>query len=180
MIGLVAGFGAKGVFDHNKVSRNLCDNPDCGPDFLTQFQAFGIVADSAAVGSVISYNDVSDNDAGIAVAGNSGCCEVDRNILKNNRFFGIAIVDGEHTISNTKISGGNVGVLAAAFSVDTVATLNRVIITGTTTPTQELSVGATADVVFAPRSVQTAQSTTLTDNPISFALPTPAYADISN
>ncbi len=117
---------------------------------------------------------------GIAVAGNSGCCEVDRNILKNNRFFGIAIVDGEHTISNTKISGGNVGVLAAAFGVDTVATLNRVIITGTTTPTQELPVGATAEVVFAPRSAQTAQATILANNPIAFVMPTPASADLSS
>jgi hypothetical protein len=33
---------------------------------------------------------------------------------------------------------------------------------------------------IAPRSVQTAQAATLTDNPISFALPTPAYADISD
>jgi hypothetical protein len=33
---------------------------------------------------------------------------------------------------------------------------------------------------IAPRSVQTAQAATLTDNPISFALQTPAYADISD
>jgi hypothetical protein len=33
---------------------------------------------------------------------------------------------------------------------------------------------------IAPRSVQTAQAATLTDNPILFALPTPAYADISD
>jgi hypothetical protein len=114
------------------------------------------------------------------VFGNSASCKVDHNTLTKNRFFGAVVGDGEQTISNTKISGGNVGVLAVAFEVDTVATLKRVIIVGTTTPTQELPVGASAEVVFAPRSVQTAQSTTLTDNPISFALPTPAYADISN
>jgi hypothetical protein len=34
----------------------------------------------------------------------------------------------------------------------------RVIIVGIITPTQELSVGATVEVVFAPRSVETAQS----------------------
>jgi hypothetical protein len=93
--------------------------------------------------------------------------------------FGLVVVDGKHTISNTKISGGNVGVLAAAFSVDTVATLDRVTIVGTITPTLELSIGATAEVVFAPRSAQTVQSATLTGNPISFALPTPAFADFS-
>jgi hypothetical protein len=67
--------------------------------------------------------------------------------------------------------------LAAAFSVDTVVTLDRVTIVDITTPTQELSVGATAEVVFAPRSAQTVQIAILTDNPISFVLPSPAYAD---
>ncbi|MGC1133608.1 MAG: right-handed parallel beta-helix repeat-containing protein [Nitrososphaeraceae archaeon] len=177
--GITEFSGAKVNIHHNKVSLNLCDNPACGPDFLTQLQGFGIFVDSAAQGSVISYNDVSNNDGGIAVGGNSGCCKVDHNILTNSRFFGIVVYDGEHIISNTKISGGNVGVLAVAFGVDTVATLDRVIITGTTTPTQELSVGATAEVVFAPRSVLTTQSTTLTSNPISFVLPTPDYAELS-
>ena len=176
--GITEFSGAKVNIHHNKISRNLCDNPACGPDFLTQLQGFGILVDSAAAGSVISYNDISDNDVGVAISLNSGCCKVDHNILKDNRFFGLVVIDGEHTISTTKISGGNVGVLAAAFSVDTVAMLDRVTIVGTTTLTQELSVGATAEVVFAPRSAQSLQIATLSGNPISFVLPTPASADL--
>jgi hypothetical protein len=153
--------------------------PACGPDFITQLQGFGIFVDSPAAGSVISYNDISNNDAGMGVFGNSECCKIDHNTLTNNRFFGILVGEGEHTISNTKISRGNIGVLAVAFSVDTIATLNRVFIVGIITPTQELSVGATAEVVFATRSVETAQSAILTGNPISFVLPTPAYTDLS-
>ena len=179
-VGVAFSFGAKGTIIQSKISGNLCNYPNCGPDFLTQVQGAAILAIEPASGSTISNNQISSNDLGIAVSGNSGCCEVDLNLLKNNLFFGIAVVDGESTISNTKISGGNVGALAAAFEVDTAATLNRAIITGTTTPTQELSVGATAEVVFAPRSVQIAQAATLTDNPISFSLPTPAYADVSD
>jgi hypothetical protein len=171
--GITEFSGAKVNIHHNKIRQNLCDNPACGPDFLTQLQGFGIFVESAAPGSVISYNDISNNDAGIGVFGNSDCCEIDHNLLKGNRFFGIVIGDGEHTISNTKISEGNVGVLAVAFSVDTVATLERVIIRGATTPTQELSVGATAEVVFAPRSVLTTQSAALTSIPISMPLPLP-------
>ncbi|MGE5661418.1 MAG: hypothetical protein ACM3X1_04150 [Ignavibacteriales bacterium] len=53
--------------------------------------------------------------------GSRGCCKVDHNTLTNNRFFGIVIVDSEHIISNTKISGGKVGVAATAISVNTVA-----------------------------------------------------------
>ena len=105
---------AKGNIHHNKVSGNLCNTPSCGPDFLTQFQGFGIVAIKTGAGTVISNNDVSNNDIAIGVAGSSGCCKIDRNILTENRFFGIVVVDSEHTISNTKISGGYVGVLAVS------------------------------------------------------------------
>ena len=178
-IGIDIVFGAMAQIEHNKVSGNICNNPLCGPDYSTEFQGFGISPVEAGSGSVISYNEVSNNDVGLGVIGNSGCCKIDHNILTNNRFFGVVVQDGEHMISNTKISGGNVGVLAAAFEVDTVATLNRVIIIGATTPTEELSEGATAEVVFSPRSVQTVQAATLTGNPISFVLPTPVYAELS-
>jgi hypothetical protein len=119
--------------------------PAYGPDFITQLQGFVIFVDSPAAGSVISYNDISNNDAGMGVFGNSECCKIDHNTLTNNRFFGIIVGEGEHTISNTKIS----------------------------------LVGATSEVVFAPRSGETAQSAILTGNPISFVLPTPAYTNPS-
>lgn len=181
-VGVVFSFGAQGIIKNNKISGNICDHPDCGDDFENQAQGTAIFAVAAASGSSISNNVISHNDLGIALALSSGCCEVDRNILKNNRFFGIAVIDSSHTISNTKISGGNVGVLAVAFSVKTVATLDRVLITGVATPTQELSVGATAKVVILPRSGHTMQSTTssLTDNPISFSLPTPGFVNLGS
>jgi hypothetical protein len=64
---------------------------------------------------------------------------VDRNIIRNSApndlFFGVAVRDSENTISNTKISGDKVlvGVLAAAFEVNTIATLDNVIIKGAET-----------------------------------------------
>ena len=82
---------------------------------------------------------MSNNDAGIGVGGNSGCCKIDHNVLKDHRFFGITIFDGDHTSSRDKISGGDVGVAAIATSANTIATLVNDKITGTTTPTQELS-----------------------------------------
>ncbi len=73
----------------------------------------------------------------------------------DNRFFGITIIDGENTISNTKIFGGNVGVAAIAFSANTIATLDHVKIVGATIPVQEFpSGGFTAEVVILPNSFQ--------------------------
>ena len=141
-VGILFVFGATGTITHNEVSENICNIPDtCGPDFFNQFQAFGIVADSAGQGSVISYNYISNNDGGIAVVGESGCCIVDKNKLKDNRFFGVTVVDGNHTISNTKILGGEVGAAAIAFSANTTATLDRVKIVDAEIPIQSLSTG---------------------------------------
>ena len=149
IIGILFVLGATGTITHNEVSENICNIPDiCGPDYFTQFQAFGIVADSAGADSVISKNYISNNDAGIGVVGESGCCIIDYNKLTDNRFFGILIQDGEHTISDTKIFGGNVGVAAVAITANTIVTLDHVKIVGATTPVQELpSGGFTAEVV---------------------------------
>lgn len=133
---------------HNHVSGNLCNDTACGPDFFDQAQAGAIVAIEAGAGTVISHNEVSDNDTGIAVVGNSGCCRVSHNVLQDNRFFGMVLVDGNHTSSHDKISGGNVGVAVVAIAVDTVGTLRHDKIAGAQTPVQELSCcGVTAEAV---------------------------------
>jgi len=88
---------------------------------------------------------------GISVAENSKCCDVHDNKLKDNRFFGLTLVDGEHTSSQDKISGGSIGIAAISFGVRTVATLVNDKIIGATTPTQELSCcGGTAEIVTVP------------------------------
>jgi hypothetical protein len=139
------------IIEHNSVSGNLCNDPACGPDFFNQVQAGAIVTIDAGAGSVIAHNDVFDNDIGIAVGGNSGCCQIHHHKLEDNRFFGITLVDGEHTSAHDKIVGGNVGIAVIALSVDTVGTLVHDKIVDTTTPLQELACcGFTADIVTIP------------------------------
>jgi parallel beta-helix repeat protein len=140
--GIIVGTNATGTITNNEVSGNICDIPDiCGPDWFNQFQAFGIVADTAGEGTVIANNYLTNNDAGISVFAASGCCIVDYNKLKDNRFFGIVIEDSEHTVSNTKIFGGKVGAAAAATFGNTTATLDKVKIVGAEIPIQALSSG---------------------------------------
>ena len=66
--------------------------------------------------------------------------------------------------------------LAVAFDTDTVATLDRVLIKGATTPSQELSVGATAEVVLVPHSAITAQSAASSVVPMSMFLLLPGVS----
>ncbi len=142
IIGILFVAGATATITHNEVSENICNIPDiCGQDWFTQFQAFGIAGD-AVEGTIISNNYVSNNDAGIGMGlGTSGCCIFENNKLKDNRFFGFIVVDGEFTVSNTKIFGGNVGVAAIAYTANTVATLDRVKIVDAEIPIQALSTG---------------------------------------
>ena len=138
--GIVIELGATGIIKNNKISNNICQVDICGPDYFNEIQSFGIVVDSA-LGSIVSNNYISNNDVGIGVFGTSGCCIVDNNKLIDNRFFGTIISDGEHTISNTKIFGGEVGAAAIAFSANTTATLDRVKIVDAEIPIQALSTG---------------------------------------
>ncbi len=154
-IGIFGAIGPKVVIVDNKISGNICNNPECGPDFFTQVQGSGIFLVNVNQDSIISGNKVTNNDLGIALAENSGCCKIENNKLSDNRFFGITIIDGENIISNTKIFGGNVGVAAIAFSANTIATLDNVKIVGATIPVQEFpSGGFTAEVVILPNSFQ--------------------------
>jgi hypothetical protein len=137
---------AKGIITNNEVSGNKCKVPGptpftCGEDWINEVQAFGIDAALAGEGSVIAKNYVFNNDLGIGVFEASGCCIIDRNKLADNEFFGVAIADGEHTVSNSKIFGGGVGVLAAAVFENTTATLDHVKIVGAEIPIQALSSG---------------------------------------
>ena len=142
IIGILFVFDTLGTITNNEISDNICDIPNtCGPNWFNQTQAFGIVADTVSEGTVIANNYVSNNDAGIGVFGESGCCIVDYNKLKDNRFFGIVIGDSEHIVSNTKIFGGQVGAAAAATFDNTTAILEKVKIVGAEIPIQALSSG---------------------------------------
>ncbi len=147
--GIFVGIGPKVVIVDNKISGNICNSPECLPDFSTpfpqptipQFPHSGIFLLNVNQDSIIAGNKVTNNDVGIAVAENSGCCKIENNILSDNRFFGVAVIDGEHIISNTKIFGGEVGVAAIAIITNTTATLGSVEIVGAETPVQALSTG---------------------------------------
>jgi parallel beta-helix repeat protein len=118
------------------VTGAICDHPSGGTDFLTQVQGTGILALGVAPGTVISQNVVTNNDIGIAVGSTVDCCRLTQNRLRDNRCYGMAVVDGRQTISNTTVTGGLVGV-SVSFEAPTTATLDQVVIAGAATPVQE-------------------------------------------
>jgi parallel beta-helix repeat protein len=138
-VGISTVDGALGNVTGSTVSGAICDHPTCGPDFLSQVQGTGILALGAAPGTVISQNLVTNNDVGIVVGSTVDCCRLSQNTLRDNRYYGIAIVDGRQAVSSTTVTGGLVGVVSVSFEAPTTATLDQVVITGAATPVQELS-----------------------------------------
>ena len=138
-VGISVVDGAQASVTGSTVRGAICDHPHCGQDFLSQLQGVGILALGAAPGTVISQNLVTNSDIGIAVGLTVDCCRLSQNTLRANRYYGIAIADGRQSISNTTVTGGLVGVVSVSFEAPTTATLDQVVITGATTPVQELS-----------------------------------------
>jgi parallel beta-helix repeat protein len=109
--------------------------------FFTKVQGSGIFLFDVAQDSIIAGNKVTNNDLGIAIAENSGCCKIEYNKLSDNRFFGVTVVDSEHIVSNTQIFGGKVGAAAIATFANTTAILDQLKIVDAETPIQALSSG---------------------------------------
>jgi parallel beta-helix repeat protein len=131
--GIEVIYGAVATVDSNRVSGNECNNPTCGPDFLTQDSAAGILLYQSGAGTKVTQNTVSANDKGIWVQQADSATTVKENTATNNRYAGIALFDGSYGASFNMVAGpGNVGIAAVAATVNTSATLSKNIIIGVT------------------------------------------------
>ncbi|MER6075893.1 right-handed parallel beta-helix repeat-containing protein [Streptomyces sp. NPDC001817] len=138
---------------NNTISDSVCTDPACGPDPITQLQSGGVFAGfGAPAGTTVSGNHISRTDTGIYQFASPDCCRIRSNFLRNNRFFGIAIQDGNGATHHNVITGGQVGIGVIADSVDTTAILHGDRITGTTVaPVREIQCcGFTATAVVKP------------------------------
>ncbi|MFG2144289.1 right-handed parallel beta-helix repeat-containing protein [Streptomyces sp. NPDC048696] len=136
--GVSVGSAVATVTD-NTISRSVCTIPGCGPDPINDIQSGGILAAFTPPGSTFSGNHVSHTDIGIYQFAGPNCCRVTRNELRNNRFFGIVIQDGDGLAGHNEITGGRVGIGVVADAVDTKAILRDNRITRTTmAPVREL------------------------------------------
>ncbi|MFB6616288.1 right-handed parallel beta-helix repeat-containing protein [Streptomyces sp. NPDC056367] len=113
---------ATGRAEQNMVSDNSCREPDdgCGPDFFSEFQHAGILANT---GVVVTKNRLVGNQLGIY---GYGGLDTSHNTILDSDYFGIAFQDGRFTSVKDTIRGGGGGVAAVAFEVDTTVELDRV------------------------------------------------------
>ncbi|MEU0371043.1 right-handed parallel beta-helix repeat-containing protein [Streptomyces sp. NPDC006283] len=119
---------SRGRVSWSTVGDNECREPDpgCGPDFFSEVQKAGILADSP--GTVLRHNRIVGNQVGIHVSG--GAADIGHNKIRRSSYVGIALEDGSFTVDRNRIRGGVHGVAVIA-SADTRAVLDGVRITRT-------------------------------------------------
>jgi parallel beta-helix repeat protein len=131
--GILVTSKAVATITGNIIGGNLCDVPDfCGDNPSGQGQSAGVFADNAGPGTVISGNFIAGNDVGIYIFRGSSCCTTAANVVKDNRFFGLILQDGDNTVSDNKVSGGETGIGVVADFVNVTGTLVHNTITQTT------------------------------------------------
>jgi parallel beta-helix repeat protein len=125
--GIQISRGAVATVDSNTVTSNLCPlGGTCGADLIALTQATGILLYESASGTAVKNNAVSGNDVGIYVQAAPSATKVEGNTAKNNRYAGIAFIDGTYTASFNTVKGpGNVGIAAVAATVVTSVTLSN-------------------------------------------------------
>lgn len=143
--GIQVSADAVATLTNNTISGNECNVAVCGPNPLTDTQSTGILLFDPAAGLTIQGNTVTGNDIGIYnyvpansgtalskvsgnkktsahdsgpirnVAGTGSPTKITGNTLTNNRYEGIFLDQGNATVTNNTVTGGNISVEAASF-----------------------------------------------------------------
>lgn len=130
--GINVSRGAKARVTGNTVIGAVCTADICGDDPIIEFQSAGILVSTNLAGTTVSDNFVTDTDIGVYhLFAPPNCCTISSNTLPDNRFFGIAIQDGDGSTRSNTITGGQVGIGVIADAVDVTAVLRGDRISGT-------------------------------------------------
>jgi parallel beta-helix repeat protein len=124
--------GAVAVVAGNRIDGNVCGGPGCGPDPINEGQGLGVFTLGVPTGTRITDNGLAGNDTAINTIASPDCCRISDNTLRDNRYFGIVIQDGDGSTHDNIIRGGRIGIAVVADAVDTVGVLHRDSIRGTT------------------------------------------------
>jgi hypothetical protein len=144
--------GAVGTIASNIVSGNICPptDPDCGPDWFTQFQHAGIAAGGNGPGTVVKNNFVFGNQVGLFLGESD---EISNNLVVGSAFFGYALFNGTISVQGGHVLGGGGGVWLIADEADMTAHFSHVRFAGLSGPKvgKVECCGFTATATFGPQ-----------------------------
>jgi len=137
--GIHVADGAGARVASNTVTDVVCGGESCGPDPINNAQGAGVMIQEVAAPVEVANNTLARNDVGVYQVVSPNCCRIANNEIRNSRFIGIVIQDGDGATRQNQISGGQIGIAVVADFVDTVGTLRGDQISGTSVaPIREL------------------------------------------
>jgi hypothetical protein len=121
--GIQVSNGARASIARVVVQRNECDAAWCGPDPLgpSGTQAAGVLFDGAAPASRLIDSVITGNDVGMYFASNDTTAPTRPEVFathdtfEGNRYEGVAFDQGYAVLGDSRILGGDVGVLALQY-----------------------------------------------------------------
>jgi hypothetical protein len=117
--GVQVSSGATATVTGSTISANRCDHTSCGPDSLTQTQDGGVLLFSAGAGTVVSGNNINNNDIGVYNF-STGAVTISGNTIANNRYEGVFLDEGTANVTGNDIGAvSNIGVMAVSFAGST-------------------------------------------------------------
>lgn len=120
--GIQVSDGAWASISHVVVQRNECGAASCRSDPLHGTQAAGVLFDGAAVGSTLVDSWVAANDVGMYSASDDLRAPTHPEVFATgdtfagNRYEGVMIDQGCTSLGDSRVLGGDVGVLALQYS----------------------------------------------------------------
>ncbi len=115
--GIQVSNGALATITKVTVSGNECNVASCGSNALSDYQAAGVLFYGAKKGSLLTDSTIADNDMGVYYASSAATLPAHPEVavtfdtLTDNRYEGFVFDQGHAALANTKIRGGDVGVL---------------------------------------------------------------------
>jgi hypothetical protein len=115
--GIQVSNGAYAKIQRSTITGNECNNPTCGLNALTDYQAAGVLFYGAAKGSIITDSTVSKNDIGMYYAASQSTLPASPDVSATfskfilNRDEGVLFDQGRASLSDDNINRSNVGIM---------------------------------------------------------------------
>lgn len=130
--GIQVSNGAYAVITRTTIEGNECNNATCGANALSDYQATGVLFYGAKKGSTVTQSTIIDNDIGVYYASEQPTLPsttevwVTADQLQNNRYEGVVLDQGRAVVDQSKILGGNVGVMVLQYDGQAYGSNDRV------------------------------------------------------
>jgi hypothetical protein len=126
--GIQVSDGATAQITSSRVTADECNYPGgvCGPNGLTQTQSAAVLLYGAGAGTTVSHSELTDSDMGIYYVADpsasppaSPTATFSSDTFTDDRYESVLFDQGDATLTDSTMTGGDVGIEAIQYSAQT-------------------------------------------------------------